>query len=55
MVTVGEFHSDVVVEPGRRRDGAEKTLEMRIEEIRPAVRRLIEEELERLVRTEVRG
>ena len=55
MVTIDELHSDVTVAPGERGtagDGeADRSVELRIEELREVVRELLLEEYERALRT----
>ncbi|CAB5150412.1 hypothetical protein D3OALGA1CA_4385 [Olavius algarvensis associated proteobacterium Delta 3] len=53
MVTIQTVQSDVIVEDGPRVDDADKPFEVRLEELRDLVREILQEEIERLVRTEI--
>lgn len=57
MVTVEDVQSEVVVgdDPTEHKDFADKLLEVQVEELRGVVRELVQEELERFLRTESRS
>jgi hypothetical protein len=52
MVTIQNVQSDVIVENGAQSDDADKSFEVRLEELRDLIREVLQEEIERFIRTE---